>query len=285
MTKKDMNLLDDVKAKKKEEPVGKELTKLIGDLPVGITEKQLKESFEEDLHDTMDGVIPYLPQIKILPGGGCLFEMPPNESGESKTVPEIVAVIGDHHNCNAYWDQPYSETGGGVPPNCSALDGVHGDFGICTQKEINTDTGKIDFKCPYNRFDSSKDGRGKACKNMKRIHLFLDDEPIPYRLTLSATSIKTADRFFTTIAGLAKKGISMRTHKVKITLEKTKNADGIPYSVIKFALAEPIEMERYWQIKEFIKLYRSQIRGQEIVKPESTEENGSPSFNTEELDK
>lgn len=279
MPKKNKNedVFDGLEPKKTEKPVGKELTALTGNLPVGVTEEDLRKSFEEDRQDTMDGVIPYLPQIKILPGGGCQFEMPPDETGENKTVSEIVGVIGDHHNCNAFWEKPFSETGGGVSPDCSSLDGVSG---------TESDGALIGcLSCPRNQFGSGRDGKGKACKNMKRIHLFLDDEMVPYRLTLSATSIKTADRFFTTIAGLAKKGISMRTNKVKVTLEKTQNADGIPYSLIKFALAEPIEMERYWAIKEFIKNYRSQIRGQEIVKPESTDENGPTSFNPEELEK
>ena len=274
---KDMTFLENIEAKKTEEPIGKELTVLTGNLPVGVTEEDLRKSFEEDLHDTMDGVIPYLPQIKILPGGVNLFEMPSDETGEAKTVSEIVGIIGDHHNCNAFWEKPFSETGGGVSPNCSSLNGRRGTDGSGALTHCLT--------CQRNQFGSGKDGKGKACKNMKRIHLFLDDETVPYRLTLSATSIKVADEFFTKIASLARKGVSMRTNKVKITLEKTQNADGIPYSRIKFALAEPIEMARYWEIKEFIKHYRSQIRGQEIVKPESTDENGSPSFNTEELDK
>lgn len=269
------SFLDGVKPRETGKPIGKELIVLTGDLPVGITKEELRKSFEEDLQDTMDGVIPYLPQIKILPGGVNLFEMPPDESGETKTVSEIVGVIGDHHKCNAFWEKPFSETGGGVSPDCSSLDGVQG-FGS---------PGGLCMGCHKNEFGSGKDGKGKACKNMKRIHIFLDDEAIPYRLTLSATSIKVADRFFTTLSGLAKKGVSMRTNEIKTTLEKTQNADGIPYSRIKFALAEPIEIERYWQIKEFINTYRSQIRGQEIIKPESTEPNGSTDFNPGELEK
>jgi len=283
--KKDVTFLDDVEPRKEPESSKGELIPFEGNLPTGITQQQAEEAYKEELDRTMEGVIPRLPPVKILPGGVGFFEFPPDETGEVQKIEEFEGVLIDQHPCNAWWEESYAQTGGGVPPSCSALDGIHGDLYNCIEREIDPATGKVDFKCPHNRFGTAVDDKGqpapgKACKNMKRLHILLDGEWLPYRLTLTAGSLGVADDFLT---GLRRKNLPMIGVRLKFSLTEATNAKGIRYSRIHMAVIAKVEPQRFFEIRDLVKKYLPQIRGQEIVGVEAGE-NGSPDFKPEEME-
>lgn len=277
--KKDMTFLDDVEARKEVKPEDKQLVTLKGNLPAGVTQEQLNEMFKGDLKRTIEGVIPRLPQIKILHAGALLFDIPSDEMGKTEKTEYFEGIIIDHHPCNAYWEQSFSESGGGVPPKCPSLDGKQG---LWDGKPRNCAT------CEFNQYgsgidDSGQHTKGKACKNMKRLHILLRGHELPHRLTLPPSSIKSADTFF---SFLLSKNTPMTTIRVKFSLADATSSGGIHYSQIRFEPLEQIEVEQYFKIKKFLENHLAQIRGQEIMPEEyASESNGPTSFNTEELEK
>ena len=165
-----------------------------------------------------------LDRIKIPSGGGLAFEVPGEDEDNPETATELVGVILYHHPVNAYWRDAYS--GGNEAPNCSSLDGKTG---------VDMETGEVRScaDCPHNQFAS--DGTGKECKNMNRLYLLLQDNPVPMILTLPPTSLKPLKEYIGKRVLL--KGY--RTHNIitRITLKKDKSVTGITYSKAAFAFA------------------------------------------------
>lgn len=260
------------------------LVPLTGNLPVGVSEEQLRGMLQEDMKRTGEDVIPRLPMVKILHAGALMFELPPDETGKKKRVETFEGIIIDKHRCNAWWEKSFSETGGGIPPDCASL---NARFGII----VGGDT--IDCAtCPHNQFGTAIDPKtgvptkGKACKNMMRLHIMVDGHQFPWRLTLPPTSLKEADTFF---CALIDRSLPMTAVKVRFSLNEALSSQGIEYSQIRFEQIEQIPIEQYLKIKEFLRLHLAQIRGQEIIAEEyNTETNNqqeeeTPEGNLEDL--
>lgn len=157
-----------------------------------------------------------LDRVKIPAGGGVAFEVPSLEGSEM--VKFIEGVVVHHQDQNAFWPDPL--TGSGIPPACVSRDGRMG-IG---------DPGGVCARCPFNEYGSDARGRkGKACKNVKVLFVLQTGALLPTALFLPPTSIKTARQY---LLRLTSAGIPFYGVKSKFALVKTKNADGIEYSMI-----------------------------------------------------
>ena len=101
---------------------------------------------------------------------------------------------------------------------------------------IWTDTGELRSceGCPYNEYGSGADqtgkqGRGKACKNMRRLYLMMSGDPNLYLLTVPPTSIKDVNR---QLAKILAGGVPYTGMILRFTLEKATNANGVAYSKV-----------------------------------------------------
>lgn len=181
-----------------------------------------------DTNDNMTGVEPRLPQIKIL-SQAQMFELPGGE-----TVKRFSGIIIDSRRANAYWSKSMSESGAGNAPDCFSFDGVrpHGENPIS----------KVCAACPMNKYGSEpgkngENGLGKACKNMRRIHVLLDGNILPFRLTLPPTSLKPHDAY---MVDLSNRRRPYPTVVTEISLAKAKNKGGIEYGQVQMAMAGEI---------------------------------------------
>lgn len=202
-----------------------------------------------DLKDNMEGVAPRFPQIKIIHQGQ-QFEMPDESKKET-----FEGTVLDTNRINAWWSVSFDESGGGTPPDCFSLDGIKPGPG-CNMIQANSCR-----VCEKNAFGS--DGRGKACKNMKRVHILLDGEMLPYRLTLPPSSLKAVDDF---ISLTTSQGLPYQLLRTRFALKKVKNKDGIAYSEIALSKVGVItESERAYEIKKLVEGWKPALRGQEIL--------------------
>lgn len=194
--------------------------------------KTLDGELAEAVAEEMDGLgtIPY-DRVKIPAGGGLAFELPGETEEDAVSVTELVGVILYHHPVNAYWADSYA--GGNEQPDCGSSDGKQG---------INRSTGVVRdcAECPHNQFGT--DGSGKACKNVHRIYMLREDNPIPLVLSLPPTSIKYMREYIGKRVLL--KGYRCFQVITKITLKKEKSRDGITYSRAAFALAGVLDAEQ-----------------------------------------
>lgn len=194
------------------------MTKETKDVAV-IDDKDLVPSPEafKELQQNLEGIDPVFPQIKIIHQGQ-IFEMPDGEM-----VQTFRGIIIDTNAVNAWWAIGFDESGGGDPPDCSSPDSLHPDPAIIEPQSSHCKT------CEKNQFGS--DERGKACKNMRRVHVLIEGSFLPYRLSLSPANLKPANLFLTV---LASQGLSYLHVITEFGLKEAKNKDGIKYSEIMF---------------------------------------------------
>lgn len=182
-----------------------------------------------------------LPRIKMPAGGGLQWVVPTLE-GEAME-PAIEGVIVLARDTRAYYSQPISETGGNQPPDCWSADGVTGSGkpgGAC-------------LACPLARYGSAPGGRGQACKQIKQLFVLRGSLLLPEVVTLPPTSLKPARHY---LLKLTSQGVPYYAVVTRLSLERTKNSQGIAYSraVLSFVRRlAPEEVERAREYHEMLK--------------------------------
>lgn len=137
-------------------------------LPADTDFDQLTENFEE-----MDEI--NFPRISFKNGR---FKL----SQDDKGMDELKGVILFHGRQNTYWEGNY-DPNNIVPPECFSVDGKvgskardsEGNFGTC-------------IDCNKNKFGSGV-GKGKACRNQKKVYIQVPGNAVPYTLFLAPTSL------------------------------------------------------------------------------------------------
>jgi hypothetical protein len=171
---------------------------------------------------------PDIPMIKTIPQAQ-MFAMP-----DDSKVSTVEGVIVGTHRCNAWWDKDNPIDGG--RPNCSSLDDIKP---LASSPCVQSETCAV---CRLNQFGSAIEangakGKGKECKNMRRLYLLMDGKEFPYLISLSPTSIKPAKQYLTQLSNRHR---HVATVVTKIALEKTTSGSNV-YSVAKFSAVKDID--------------------------------------------
>jgi hypothetical protein len=141
--------------------------------------------------------------------------------------------------CRAYWPGEFS---GAEPPACSSPDGKRG-FG---------EPGGECQDCPFSAWKSAKDGRGQACKAMRRLLILGAGDWLPRLLTLPPTSIKASRLYMTS---LARQGRIYYSVVTEFGLKPEKNPKGIAYASVTFAEKERLGEDQM----EVVRAYHDSI--------------------------
>lgn len=223
----------------------------------------------EAVSEEMDGLgALQFDRVNIPSGGGIAFELP-GEDNEPIAATAIVGVILDHHPVNAYWKAEF--TGENIAPDCSSIDGKSG---------VVLETGEIRdcASCPHNQFGS--DGkRSKACKNMHRVYILQEKNPVPILLTLPPTSLKGLRDYIG--KKIVLKGLRCYQAITKVTLKKETNADGINYSRAVFAYQDrltPDQEKAAEAMREMVRSLRNTVTvgGDDAAAPSSSGSGQAP---------
>lgn len=225
----------------------------------------LNDNMAAAMSDELDGLPLTFPRVRIPSGGGLTFEIPGDDPENPDTEREIVGVIVDHHPVNVYWSDKYA--GLNNPPDCSSMDGKIGITIEGVRKACNS--------CPLNNWGTAEDGRGKACKNMRRIYILREGEVLPLLLTLPPTSLKP----FADYMGPRVVAKNLRSFEVvtRISLKKVQNANGINYSQAVFSLVGKLSPEQAKAMAEYSKQLKAitrklAIEADEYIQPLSDDD-------------
>ncbi|MBE9570095.1 MAG: hypothetical protein IMF11_05685 [Proteobacteria bacterium] len=206
-----------------------------------------------DMGAQMEGVEAQLPQIKIIHQAQ-MFAFPDDTKEET-----FRGIILDMNRTNAYWPESYDDTGGGVPPMCSSLNGVVPEAGA---EEVQSPSNSC-FDCPQNKYGTGNKGKGKACKNMKRVHILLQGSMMPYRLTVPPTNLKAVDLY---VSLLTSQGIPYQLVMTEFSLRTASNKDGVEYSELHMENVGPSvkTVEEAQELKALVAQWRGVMRGEII---------------------
>lgn len=243
------------------------MAKKINELAVVKNEIQFVPGAQDlaDIREEMQDMdrFPY-GRIQIAAAGAGVFKVTDPGEEDAVVATEIQGVILFSHKANGLWAGEFGK-GDDKAPVCSSINGDEGQ---------NTETGEIIAcaSCPYNRFGSARGGRGKACKNMRRLYIMRQNDIFPMIMTLPPTALSAFDKYRTKVMLARKKMYGVVT---KITLKTAQNKDGIDYSVPVFeavAVLPPAEAER---VKQYADTFSGAaqsfgISGDDYAVPEQT---------------
>ena len=163
--------------KKKETPVTTsqttaiELAKAQLLLPEEVVFDELIENFKE-----MDEI--EFPRLRFKTGK-FYFSDDPSDRG----VEEFDGVILFYGRQNTYWEGTF-DVNNIIPPECFSVDGVTGT----KPRDAEGKFGKCE-DCVLNKFKSSSNGKGKACRNQEKLYIQVLGTAVPTTLFLAPTSI------------------------------------------------------------------------------------------------
>lgn len=163
--------------------------------------------------------------VKSPSGGSTVFSVPGLSGDEAEK--ELTGIILDYSTPRAYWKT--ADPVEGTPPDCFSEDSIISHEGnACAQ-------------CPFNDY-GSKDGdsNAKACKESVVLYLLRPNNIMPIVVRVPVTSKLRFQRYLTRLVGRMKPLSSVVT---KITLEKTTNRTGQPYSLFNFEVVKELEPE------------------------------------------
>lgn len=189
--------------------------------------------------------------VKSPSGGSTVFSVPGLSGDEA--AKELTGIILDYTTPRAYWDTP--DPVEGTPPVCFSRDSVI------------SHEGKPCAACPFNDFGSKNgDSNAKACKESVTLFLLRPENIMPIIVRIPVSSKVRFQRYMTRLIG---KMIPLSSIVTRITLEKTTNKTGQPYSLFNFEAVEELSSEEAEKARTFGK------RFMEFVEAAETEEKGA----------
>ena len=181
------------------------------------------------------------------PSGGATSFTVPGVAGD-EIYKELTGIVLDYATPRAYWDTP--DPVEGTPPVCYSPD------------SLMSHEGKPCNRCPFNDF-GSKDGESnaKACKESVTIFLLRPDNIMPIIIRVPVSSKLIFQRYMTRLIG---KMMPLCGVVTKITLEKTTNKTGQPYSLYKFEAVGTLSTEETTKARAFGQQFMDIINAAEL---------------------
>lgn len=172
-----------------------------------------------------------LDRIKVPSGGATVWEVPGLKGTQAEKV--IEGIILHSKDARSYWKDKFGSGEGNQPPDCTSADmasGVGSPGGDC-------------LRCPFAQFgsaidDKGKPGKGQACQHRKLLLFLRQEDMIPMLISVPASSVKLAQKYFLRLAGAA---LPYQAVTTQLRLTKTKNASGIDYAQIDFAMGRELK--------------------------------------------
>ena len=219
---------------------GKALVVVEAFLPVAENYDDLKALVADNIGD--DEVSAFsLPKIKMPAAGGLQW------THDGVALSSLQCIILHWKCTRGFWPGDFS---GNTPPQCAAANGRVGvgePGGTCKT-------------CPLSQWDSGKDGRGQACKEMRPLMIVLPGELLPVRVTLPPSSIKPFKLY---MMSLINKQVPYWQAVTKIGLAGAVTQTGIKYSVATFEMADRLDADAVARLA----VYRDGIVDQAVAAP------------------
>ncbi len=133
---------------------------------------------------TTEGVKIKLPIAKLLHGDACMIRLPGD-----KAVSDFKGVILDQYLTKAFWED---EDADGSRPDCQSVGGFK------PAEWVKEPQNGLCASCPHNKFGSALKGKGKRCKDSKRLVIRDTGEDggnLPFTLQVPSTVLTAIDSY------------------------------------------------------------------------------------------
>lgn len=204
-------------------------------------QKAIADFRKEGMKEEAKGLPILAPRIDILHQGAAAFKF--REETEDRQLQKTFQGILLHVDPQrAWWESGIGEGGkdgkaagaSGQVPDCYSRDLIVPDPASVKQQAARCD------QCPHNQFGSDrKGGRGKDCKEARRVFLMVEGKLDPHVMTVPATSLKSLKKYFTFIAerSLGRPQCVL----TKFSLATVANKEGTEYSELVLTFVKPLD--------------------------------------------
>lgn len=216
------------------------------------------------LHDELGpDARPTFAFAKTPTGGMTSWQIKENADDEDPEITKAIeGVILYSHRSNVYWSSAMGTTDDKTP-DCRSMDGITG---------VSRDGETLDCAtCPNNQFGSGREGRGKACKNCRRVYILRQGDMLPIRIDLSPTGLKNYDRYVESMLLPKKKGQTpqrLQNVVTKIGVKTETMSTGDKYSVPTFECVGALPEEARKHVQSCAEGIRRAAEGYETIADE-----------------
>lgn len=190
----------------------------------------------------INAYVPRPARAKILGQGANVFQLDLTE----ETLNQFIGVALSSVITRGYWVQENNI------PLCTSVGGQEGVPG-----ENSPVPGGDCVTCPYNQWGSDeKGGRGKACKEMRRLLIASPRWAAPIMLILPPTSTKAWDMY---ASGLAYERQAYFAVQTSFSLNREENPDGQPYSTIALTRGPAVPLNMLSDIVDLRERYHNHM--------------------------
>ena len=249
---------------------------------IELTADQLNQLIASEMQsDRESNAFQFLPTRIKMPSGSPPYAF---ASGDDflKTFTGVIIVS---QQARAYW--PSKETQG-LPPVCSSPDGLVGWLADSIDEEqvkialaqnpvhpglraANAERGPyLCNRCPLAMWGTAN-GRGQACKSLRRLLIWVDGWAMPAILTLPPTSTKSFDEF---ASARTSKGKAYFACRVEFSLEQKQNGSGIKFAAVKMTKVDELSNADLAAVLSMRAQFTELVRSMEITAAEYETETG-----------
>ncbi len=176
----------------------------------GLVKRAVKAATNFGLMDT-----PKIPRIKALSDGLLL-----DENSTEDPLKEIEGVVMFGAKYKAFYAEEYDPEVKN-PPDCFSHDGK------VPEADVKARQNPICKGCPKNEFGTAKAGKGKACRDIRRLFILTsvakgEESIMPLQLNVTPSSIKNWDDY---LGRLTQNGISYDEVSTKVLAKKKNRED------------------------------------------------------------
>lgn len=181
------------------------------------------------------GATPSFPRIEMLHQNAQAFKIG-GDSEDAKIVKSIEGIVIHSQLNKVWWEKDINDptrTDEDKRPQCFSFDGEK------PNKESTKPQAETCTECKHNKFGSH--GRGKSCKDTRRLFVLLLGEPFPSTLTIPATSLKNWTDYVVGVFNKMK--LRPRLVVTKIAAVAGESKDGIAFTRAAFSMVRPASIE------------------------------------------
>lgn len=214
------------------------------------------QAYLQEVRQSVAGITPEFPRIKFPTGGSPYWNLP------NGPLPKFTGVILGHFPNRAFWN---SQEITNSPPDCKSTDMRVPDSGV------GPTGAKTCADCPKSKWESGKEGRGKACKEI--VNVFIKREGlVPWHLTIPPTSIKIYNAYVISLVN-DKEPKSLTSLETIFELD-TKRGAAATYAILKPSEGRRLkwaEMRAAMKLRDqFIDQMKQRGIDEEVVKSEAS---------------
>lgn len=194
----------------------------------------------------------------------------------SQPVPFIEGVMILRHPVRVFWQKPFTETGGGTPPDCFSMDNTlgHGDRGLPGDDTEGDGAVHECATCPFADWgtavnEKGEPAAGKACRQVTRTFILQEGHVLPTLVPVPPSSYKKA--LVHTVGLSAENKSYYRDVVTRISTEPTKSRGGIAYAIAKFEVVRETTPEERAAIQSYRDGILPFLNNLSVVDVEATE--------------